>query len=135
MVGLVDELAAAVDVVGIDLVGTFLVNQLLGTARAELLGFVAVNDEERRLWVLANGLADAAIEEIVGLFDSGVEVGFRVHQRLVERYAEGLFGVGEELKVDNLVGEALAVGVGRCQVGVFGLIESVLGVVVAEIVF
>ena len=87
------------------------------------------------MWILTNGLADAAIEKIVGLFDGGVEVGFRVHEILVEGDSEGLLGVGEELKVDDLVGKPLAVGIGGSQVRVFRLVEGVFGIVVAEVVF
>ena len=77
----------------------------------------------------------AFFEEAVSFLHAGVEVGLAVHQVLVERHAERLLGMGEELQVDDLVGVRRALGgVGRRQVGELRLIERVLGVVVAEVV-
>ena len=135
VVGLIDDFVAAVDVVDIDLVGAEGVDELACTAGAELLGLVAIDDEIGRVGVLTDGLDDAVEEEVVGLFGSGVKVGAAVHQVLIEWDAEGLLGVGQELEVDDLVGVALGGSVGGGEVGVILLIESVFGVVVAEVVF
>ena len=129
------HLVATVDEIHIDLVGAFLVHQFLGASGAELLGLVAVDDEEGRVGDAVVGSLDALAQEIVDLGVAGVEVGAAVHQVLVEGYAQRLLGVGEELEVDDLVAVRLAVGqISRCQVGELFLVEGVLGVVVAEVV-
>ena len=52
------HLVAAIDKVNIHLVGTFTVYQLFGAAGAELLGLVAVDDEEGRVGYTVVGSLD-----------------------------------------------------------------------------
>ena len=121
--------------VHIHLVGAYTVHQGLGTAGAELLGLVAVDDKERRPRDAFIRTRDALAQEVVCSLVAGVEVGLAVHQVLVEGHAQRLLGMGEELQVYHLVGVRCAVGeVGRRQVGELRLVERVLGVVVAEVV-
>ena len=128
------QLVAAVDEVDIHLGFAFLLHKLFGSAGAELLGLVAVDDEEGRVGDAAVGSDDALAQEVVDRRVGGVVVGAAVLQVLVEGHAERFLGMGEELQVDDLVAVRLAVGeVGGRQVGVLLLVEGVLRVVVAEV--